>query len=137
MKDVPWVNTYRLPEIVAARKLFRETNDCTVISFTQVWDTTYDLAHKHLKKQFRRPNRGGPSWANCHKAVELCPKTKITDMGYTRDNKITINQFIERHPKGRYWVFVSGHALAIIDGVLYDHSYKLKRRVILAFKVEL
>lgn len=49
---------------------------------------------------------------------------------------MTLAQFCQRHPRGRYLVHVRRHALAIIDGVIVDPygGYHCRRRVELAFK---
>lgn len=134
-----WVNNYskegEFAHLHADHIAMRETKDCTVFSFATVWKASYRDAHRHLKRQFLRPNRKGPQWRECEMADKLCPKTKMTKHEYTRDNSITLGQFCKKHPTGRHWVFVRGHALAVIDGVVYDHSHKLKRKVFLAWEV--
>uniref|UniRef100_A0AAU6VXR8 Uncharacterized protein n=2 Tax=unclassified bacterial viruses TaxID=12333 RepID=A0AAU6VXR8_9VIRU len=135
MEKAVWVNSY--PKYELERKRLKETNDCTVISFCEVWGAPYEAARTHLSRQFKRPARSGPSWASCDDAVARCPKTKMERLWSTKepDKMITINQFCKKYPEGRYWVFVRGHALAIIDGVVHDHSHKPRRKVKLAFRV--
>jgi hypothetical protein len=131
----PWV--YNWPKYADERKRFKETNDCTVISFSEVWGAPYEAARTHLSKQFKRPPRSGPSWKNCDNAIALCPKTKMDKLWGTKDKEyyITLGAFCKRYPTGRYWVFTAGHALAVIDGVVYDHSHKPRRKVKLAYRV--
>lgn len=128
---------YSYPKYMAERKRLRETNDCTVISFCEVWGAPYEAARTHLSRMFKRPPRSGPSWKHCDNAIALCPKTKMDKLWGTKDTEhhMTIGNFLKRYPEGRYWVFVSGHALAIIDGIVHDHSYKPRRRVKLAYRV--
>lgn len=130
-----WVNNW--PKYKAERDRMRETRDCTVISFCEVWGAPYNHAHEHLKRQFGRPTRRGPAWAMVELAVEKCPKTRMEKLwgGKDKEKHMTLGQFCKAHPEGRHWVFVRGHALAVIDGVIHDHSHKPKRRVKLAFRV--
>jgi len=36
------------------------------------------------------------------------------------DRKATVKRFVETHPEGSFFIIVSGHALALINGVLTD-----------------
>ena len=47
----------------------------------------------------------------------------------------TLNQFVKRYPKGRFHVTVRGHALAVIDGVVYDWKHSGKRRIVGAWEI--
>jgi hypothetical protein len=49
----------------------------------------------------------------------------------------TVRRFCREHPTGRYYVATSGHAMAVIDGVLVDSAERGPdgRRVIGAFEV--
>lgn len=42
---------------------------------------------------------------------------------------MTVEMFADSHPKGKYCVIVSGHMCAVIDGVVYDKIYSLRKRV--------
>lgn len=126
-----WVDNY--DKYAAERKIFRETNDCTVVSFAEVWGIPYENAHKHMKQQFGRRNRCGTRARE--RVIEKCPKTIIKRGPYSRENKIGLAAFAKIHNVGRYWVFVSSHALAVIDGVIHDHSHKPRRQVIGAYRV--
>lgn len=130
-----WVDNW--PKYKADRDRMKETRDCTVVSFCEVWGAPYHLAHEHLRKQFGRRNRRGPSWASVEDAVSKCPKTKMDKLWSIKesDKHLSLGQFCKEHPTGRYWVFVRGHALAVIDGVVIDHCHKPRRIVKLAYKV--
>jgi hypothetical protein len=126
-----WIDNY--PKYAAERKIMRETNDCTVVSFAEVWGIPYENAHKHIKNQFKRRHRGGVKARE--NVIANCPKTKIKKGPYTQENRISLGAFAKTHNVGRYWVFVRGHALAVIDGVIHDHSHKPRRQVIGAYRV--
>ena len=37
-----------------------------------------------------------------------------------------MKSFIEAHPKGRYFVILEGHAVAVVNGVLYGNKCEQK-----------
>jgi len=41
---------------------------------------------------------------------------------YKKETGYTVKPFMEQHPVGRYIIIVKGHALALVDGVLYGNS---------------
>jgi hypothetical protein len=92
-------------------------------------------AHTHIKKMFGRKNRRGTNTEKCRDAIARCPKTKMAKKEWVKGEEPTLAKFCKDHPVGKYWVFVYGHALAVIDGVVYDHSHKPKRKVKFAFRV--
>lgn len=131
---IVWVDNWEQHKEIRAK--YRETNDCMVVSFAAVWDAPYDKAHRHMALQFKRkPRRGVPYKVGRDNAISNCPKTVMRKGPYTKENRISLGKFCLAHPVGRYWVFVSGHALAVIDGVVYDHSHKPRRMVQIAYRV--
>jgi len=62
----------------------------------------------------KRSMQGAMFNAMSHHRVTLGP--------YTIANKITISRFCKKHPKGKFYVCVRGHALAILDGVPSDNT---------------
>lgn len=129
-----WVDNWE--QYKEIRKKYRETNDCMVVSFATVWNAPYESAHQHIRTQFqRKPRRGVPYEIGREQAMQRCPKTKMRAGPYTENNRISLERFCKAHPEGRYWVFVRGHALAVIDGVIYDHSHKPRRMVQKAYRV--
>lgn len=122
-------------ELVQASKQFREHNDCTVKAFAKVFNTTYEKAHNHLKNSCGRINRKGV-WIT-RVLPQSLKKTKFKVGPYDRGNRIQLNKFCEKHSVGRYYVCVKGHAIAVIDGVVYDYCDKPRRQVIWAMRVYL
>lgn len=41
------------------RKQYNEINDCTVVAFAEVFNTSYEKAHRHLKLHCGRVSRKG------------------------------------------------------------------------------
>ena len=124
----------------------REDNDCVVRAFMVALDLSYEQAHgwvkRHMNREFGRGTYTTINIVNvlgkvkngyklkaygCHpdkKVVMRCrgfkvitnPRYKNKQVGYT------LKSFLENHPKGRFFVIVEGHAVAIVDGVLYGNS---------------
>lgn len=119
----------------ANTKAMKETNDCTVKAFAVVFDTTYEKAHAHLKVNCGRQNRKGIISRDV--LSQSIKKTKHKVGPYSKTNRITLGKFIEKHNQGRFYVCVRGHALAVIDGVIYDYKEGLRRQVTWAMRVYL
>lgn len=132
---VPWVNSYANEDIKLGVRLKKETNDCSVRSFAVVWGVSYERAHSHLQNFGGRKHRKGLSCEMMDTANEWCKKTLMKKGPYSETNRISLKSFCEKHPVGRYWVGVSGHALAVIDGVVHDYKYGPRRQVTLAWRV--
>lgn len=122
-------------ELIKASKKLNEYNDCTVKAFAKVFNTTYEKAHKHLKNSCNRKDKCGIRSSMV--LPQSLKKTKFKVGPYTRDNRIQLKKFCEKHPKGRFYVALCGHAIAIIDGVVYDHSDRPRRQVTWAMRVYL
>lgn len=128
-----WVNNWT--KYKEERTKMKETRDCTVVSFCEVWGAPYAAAHRHMKNQFGRKNRRGAETELCRDAIARCPKTRMAKREWDKKDRPTLKKFCEMHKEGRYWVFVHGHALAVIDGVVHDHTHGPRRKVKFAFRV--
>ena len=118
-------------------KHHKEHNDCTVKAFAVAFDTTYDKAHAFLKEYCGRKNRHGIR-AREHLPHKLKKtKTQIVEDAWDIQNGtgITLNAFCKKYPTGRFFVTVRGHAIAVVDGVVYDFKHSPKRKVLYAFQV--
>lgn len=123
-------------EHINSRLKLKEYRDCTVMAWSNCFDCEYEKAHTYLKKHGRK-NRRGMFEEGILTALKACTKAKVKFGPYSRQNKITLKAFVEKHPKGRYYVLVRGHALCVKDGVVYDHSDKPRRQVTFACRVYL
>lgn len=123
-------------ELLKGREFVRETKDCTVMAWANCFDCDYKKAHAWLKK-FGRPFRRGPTTDKLKEALSSCKIAKVRFGPYSQQNRITLEQFTKKHPNGRYYVLVRGHALCVKDGVVYDHSDKPRRQVVFAVRVYL
>ena len=57
----------------------------------------------------------------------LTPK-EIRENNDVFGKKMTLGEFIERHPKGKYYIHTSGHSMALVDGELTDTAKGTNRR---------
>lgn len=132
----------------------RETNDCVVRAFMSALDLTYDQSHAWVKKYLKRKDRGGTFTS--HYLSNILGKVKngfkiqmyglspshdwmvdkvniLTNPKYKKPTGYTIASFIENHPTGRYFVIVSGHAIAVVNGKIYgnleDFQNQINRRI--------
>lgn len=126
-----------LPEyIINSRIKFKETKDCTVVAWSLVFNCEYSKAHAYLK-QHGRPNRRGMFTKEITSALKACKKSKIVFGPYSGSNRISIKEFLQKHNKGRYYILVRGHAIAVVDGVLYDYKEGMRRQITFAARVYL
>jgi len=121
----------------------RETNDCVVRAFMCALDITYDQAHAWIKKHMKREDRRGtytsimypnilsrkkngrtirlfgstPSYSFISSSIKggelRNPRYKNKNAGYT------LKAFVQDYPEGNFVVIVEGHAVAVVNGVLY------------------
>ena len=63
------------------------------------------------------------------KVRHLTPK-EISKGGDVFNENITLGEFIDTHPKGKYYIHTSSHAMALVDGKLTDTSNGTRKRII-------
>jgi len=142
----------------------REKNDCVVRAFMGALDLPYERAHGWVKKNLGREFGKGTSTTayiqhvlgktkngfklmpyGCHPDFEYPMKAKGFKVIYNPKYKrkavgYTLKSFIEAHPKGRYFVVLERHAVAVVNGVLYgnrnEQRSELYRRVNWVVKCE-
>jgi len=119
----------------------KETNDCVVRAFMMALDLPYDKAHKFVADKFNRVNRRGTytsqylknvigrvkngyrmSLMGYHPRYAFGDRKKLVNPKYSKETGYTVKSFMEQYPKGRYFIIVKGHALALVDGVLYGNG---------------
>jgi len=124
----------------------KENNDCVVRAFMSALDIPYDQAHAWIKKHMNRIDRKGTyTYAYAKNIIGKTKNNKKVDyIGVHPDksfinhrvgsNKILINpkykkqtgytlkSFIENNPVGRFVLIVQGHAVAVVNGVLYGNT---------------
>lgn len=113
-----------------------ETNDCTVIAWANCFDSTYMKAHTYLKR-FGRKHRRGMTKKQIEEAFSALKSAKYVKGPYSSSNRICVSKFIKKHPRGRYYVCVRGHAFCIKDGNIYDYKAGPRRQITFAVRVYL
>jgi len=118
-----------------------ERNDCVVRAFMMSLDLPYDKAHKFVADKFNRVNRKGTYTSaylknilgkqkngkkmrlmGYHPTKVFADRKKLVNPKYKKETGYTVKSFMEQHSEGRYFIIVKGHALALVDGVLYGNS---------------
>jgi len=104
-----------------------DRNDCAVRALTLAGQISYDVAHATFARFGRVANRGS-SLSTCWKSYEtVAGKWHMTHGA----DRITLNQFIQDHPVGRFILHKSGHAFALINGVVHDWAYGTSKNTLL------
>ena len=114
-----------------------DRRDCCVRSFSIVLEKPYSEVHAVCAKYGRRKNSGMYDVQQRDVAKEY-GMTPVKVYGISPNGNPTVLQFIKAFPKGRYYVARSGHAFAIIDGVIHDwkSGTGIRSRIIRAFKAD-
>lgn len=110
---------------------------CTAMAWANVFDCNPLDSREYLYNFGYRRGRGGMTTSQVISALKSVKKSTVVEGHYSRANSVSLKKFLEKHNKGRYYVLVRGHALAVIDGMIYDHKEGLQRRVIGAWRVYL
>lgn len=121
----------------------RENNDCVVKAFMCALGCSYETAHSFIGDKMKRENRKG-TYTNMY-TNNVVGKTKngykigfigvhpsrdfmnfkggkmLVNKNYKKPTGYTLKSFIENHPVGRFVLVVQGHAVAVVDGVLYGN----------------
>jgi hypothetical protein len=130
----------------------KETNDCVVRAFMCALDISYDQAHEWVKEKLFRKNRQGAmmvafggliigkvkngykidlvgSHPSLHhdkyiynSSLNAIKRPMLINPKYKKPTGYTLKSFMENNPVGRFVLIVQGHAVAIIDGVLYGNK---------------
>lgn len=112
----------------------QEEKFCTVIALALVTSKPLDKCFEYMKKCGRQHRRG----MTTSEVIDALRRSREFNFEWTEfESPLTLNQFTQKFAKGEYHVLVSGHALAVINGVVYDHTIKPRRRVLGYFKVSL
>lgn len=121
-------------DIVRPNPNNKDKSYCTVSAWAKVFDSSFDKADLYLRR-FGRSFGRGMKTVDIERALASVKRYKVVKGPYSRSNRVTLKQFVNNHPEGRFYVLVRGRALAIIDGVVYDHTEKPRRQVVFAVRV--
>ena len=121
-----------------------ETNDCVVRAFMGALDISYDQAHAWVKKELKRKDRKATFMnAFCKNIIGKTKNGKkinfigahpsrnmkfsvgsnkvLVNTQYKKPTGYTLKSFMESNPVGRFVLVVQGHAIAVVNGVLYGN----------------
>jgi hypothetical protein len=112
-------------------RLNSDRNNCTVLALAATTGTSYDEAYKIAETMWLRQRKKGvrtntlDTYFTRTLGVKKVDTKKVYHTKYNNKDvmcKMTVSTFSKQYPKGRYFVLVSGHALAINDGEILDHA---------------
>lgn len=130
-----YIHSRRAFENESYYQTIKENNDCTVLALACVLGCSYESAHKHMSKHQLRRYRKGPTLKEVkEKFVPSFKNWRVVVGPYSKSESITVNQFVKKHPIGRFFVVVRGHAFAIIDGLVYDYKSSIRRKIVYALR---
>ena len=110
----------------------RHVNDCTVRAISlatgESWDDTYRQLSHFAQVQCIMPDdvRYIDDYLERH-FHKIC--------GCKDSRKITVGEFVHKHPHGTYLITMSGHITCAVDGLIYDTFDPSDRFVWDAYKV--
>lgn len=137
-----------------ATKKATDNNYCTVAALSATFKLSYDQAYDFARDEWSRKKGKGvatsimlrsfPMAVGKEYFKEVLDKQVVrvkAEQDYkqpdgsikTRD--MTLSTFSKKYLRGKYYILVKGHALAVIDGEIVDHTDKPKRRIRYAWKV--
>jgi hypothetical protein len=124
----------------------KEDNDCVVRAFMAALDISYDQAHDWVKKNMKREDCKGTYTGQAIQKVEGKTKNgyQVKFMGlnpakthwkkmtgsnktlvnpkYKKQTGYTLKSFMENNSVGRFVLVVQGHAVAVVNGILYGNT---------------
>jgi len=103
--------------IAEANSGIKDNNNCTICALSTAAGIPYNEAYEIGKKAGRKNGRGFIT----SKLMKTARKCGI-EYRKMKCGSITIQKFLAKYPVGRFIVRRSGHAFAIIDGTIYDHT---------------
>ena len=144
LKEEFFVNSNDLAN-ASSELALKETNDCVVRAFMCALNLSYDQAHAWVKKELKRQDRKG-TYMGAH-GKNIIGKTKngkkisfigihpsrefmkhsfgsdkvLVNRKYKKATGFTLKSFMEANPVGNFVLIVQGHAVAVVNGVLFGN----------------
>ena len=128
-KSYPVGHKNGLPQVKTdgglSKTRFREYRDCTIRALALSAGIEYSTAHR-IGRDAGRKRRCGffPD--------RLLKQAEQSDIKYSKlpDSQVTIEEFIRTHSKGSFYCRRSGHAFAVVDGIILDNVRNTPRQKI-------
>jgi len=119
-------------ELTKDSEAINENADCAVKALANALMIDYDHAHslcEHYGREFgRRMCFGSFQSLLESQNFERVAKNPVRTVG-KREVRYTLRTIASKYPKGRFIIFVSGHFLPLIDGIIDDWSDGTAKRV--------
>ena len=115
----------------------REPNDCTVTALALAGRLSYRKAYAFWAWKSRGP--GGRIYVPRGLAALVARYGKLPvrlTVCPFRERSLTVGSFGRRFPEGRFFVLLSDHCVAAVNGTVYDWNLNPRRIVIGAWRVE-
>lgn len=110
----------------------RKVNDCTVRAISkatgQTWDEAYDDLSNFAQVQCIMPDEV--------EYIDEFLERNFKRIYSSRKERITVNEFLEKNPKGTFLITMAGHITCAIDGCIYDTFDPSERYVWQVFEVK-
>jgi len=127
---------YYNPNPLENEKKRWDRGDCVIRAFAVALDLTwieaYDILCEEARKTYNVPNDD--------KVYDAALKARgCTYVGCKPEQgkkRMTVEEFCKAHPKGRFFVNISGHCTAVVDGVCYDTWNPARHAVTRYYKVD-
>jgi hypothetical protein len=119
-------------EFYNANPLGRHVNDCTVRAISYATNRSWDKVYRELS-EFAQVLGTMPDdvvYIDSYLAENF-----IKVYGCKYCNKITVGEFVKKHPTGTYLITMSGHITCAKNGIIYDTFDPSERFVWGAYKV--
>lgn len=123
------------------RRYYNDTNFCTVIALAVACDLPFGKAYHTFKRVGRQHRRGTLRRQAWNALAEFGRDMDIDDQKQADWEGRTVNQMLKdcKHWKGRYFVYVNCHVLAIRDGICEDWTALekcCKRKIQAVYKIK-
>ncbi len=110
----------------------RKVNDCTVRAISkatgQTWDEAYDDLSNFAQVQCIMPDEV--------EYIDEFLERNFKRIYSSRKERITVNDFLEKNPKGIFLITMAGHITCAMDGCIYDTFDPSERYVWQVFEVK-
>lgn len=110
-----------------------ERNDCTVVALAVACNISYNEAHQVMQVRAGRKPKKGAFASRAFRRMrngrwECGCRVFGAELQHTiRPYAMTVGKFLDWHTKGRFIIETKTHAMAVIDGAIYD-CWDRKRR---------
>jgi hypothetical protein len=109
-----------------ANPLGRRVNDCTVraisLATKRSWDETYEQLSKYAQAQ-------GILLDEVLYIDEYLNERYPKIFSKRRGTDLTVEEFVDNHPKGVFLITMNGHITCCVDGCIYD-TFNPKDRLV-------